>query len=44
MYTIGEATKEDYTTALRAYQEYLSEIKSKQRDKAAADNENCRYY
>jgi len=44
MYSKGYATKEDYTTALRAYQEYLSEIKSVQRDKAAAANEDCRYY
>jgi len=45
LYTKGNATKEDYTTALRSYQEYLSEIKSKQRDEAAAyDNEEYGYY
>ena len=44
MYTNGKATKEDYTTALRAYQEYLGEIKSVQRDKAAAASERYRYY
>jgi len=46
MYSKGYATKEDYTKALRAYQEYLGEIKSDQRDKAAAtyDYEDCRYY
>jgi len=35
------ATKEDYTKALR---EYLCEIKSDQRDKAAAADEENRYY
>jgi len=44
MYSKGYATKEDYTKALRAYQEYLVDIKSPQRDKAAATYENCRYY
>ena len=44
MITNGHATKDDYTAALRAYQEYLDEIKSDQRDKAAAAYENCRYY
>jgi len=38
------ATKEDYTKALQSYQEYLSEIKSSQRDKAAAADEEYRYY
>ena len=36
LYTNGHATKEYYATALRAYQAYLTEIKSTQRDKAAA--------
>ena len=36
MYTNGQATKEDYTKALQLYQTYLGEIKSKQRDEAAA--------
>ena len=36
MYTSGRATKDDYTEALRSYQEYLDEIKSDQRDEAAA--------
>ena len=31
LYSIGHATKEDYTTALRSYQEYLGEIKSIER-------------
>jgi len=45
LYSLDLATKEDYTEALRAYQEYLVEIKSVQRDKAAAaDEEKCRYY
>ena len=45
MYKNGHATKDDYTTALRSYQQYLGEIKSAQRDKAAADtDEDCRYY
>ena len=44
MYKLGHATKEYYTAALQAYREYLSEIKSDQRDKAAADYEGDRYY
>jgi len=43
-YSNGHATKEDYTNALRLYQEYLGEIKSKQRDEAAAFHEGYRYY
>jgi len=30
--------------ALRSYQTYLGEIKSEQRDKAAATWDDCRYY
>ena len=44
LYSNGHATKEVYTKALRAYQEYLDEIKSPQRDKAAAAHEDYRYY
>jgi len=44
LYSNGYATKEDYTNALQSYQEYLSEIKSPQRDKAAALREDYRYY
>ena len=45
LYTYGHATtKEDYMKALQLYQEYLDEIKSPQRDKAAAADEKCRYY
>ena len=43
LYSYGHATKEDYTKALRSYQTYLDEIKSKQRDEAAAYSER-RYY
>ena len=44
MYKDELATKEDYTKALQSYQKYLSEIKSTQRDTAAAVFEDCRYY
>ena len=44
LYKKGHATKEDYTKALQLYQSYLQEIKSPQRDKAAADREDHRYY
>ena len=44
MFKHGEATKEDYTQALRAYQAYLDEIKSVQRNEAAAFDENYKYY
>jgi len=44
MYKEGEATKEDYTNALRSYQAYLDEIKSDQRDKAASSNDRYKYY
>jgi len=43
-YSDGYATKEDYTKALQSYQAYLGEIKSAQRDKAAAAREENRYY
>ena len=43
LYTNGHATKDDYATSLRAYQVYLAEIKSPQRDKTAAALAN-RYY
>ena len=39
MYKDGYVSKDDYTKALRAYQAYLSEIKSEQRDEAAAFDE-----
>ena len=44
MYSNGHATKEDYTKALQLYQAYLGEIKSDQRDKAAAFDGDYRYY
>ena len=44
LYSDGNATKDDYTTALQLYQAYLGEIKSKQRDEAAAADEDFRYY
>ena len=42
-YTNGHATKDDYATSLRAYQTYLVEIKSTQRDKAAAFDDETYY-
>ena len=44
MFTDGDATKDDYAKALRVYQTYLLEIKSAQRDEAAAFNDNYNYY
>ena len=44
LYSNGHVTKGDYTTALQSYQKYLDEIKSVQRDKAAAADDNYRYY
>ena len=44
LYTNGDATKEDYAKALKAYQAYLSEIKSGDRDKAAAFSDDNKYY
>ena len=44
LYSKGHASKEEYTKALRSYQTYLGEIKSPQRDKAAAARESYRYY
>ena len=44
MYLHGDATRDDYTKALRIYQTYLGEIKSDQRDKAAAVHEEYHYY
>jgi len=43
-YSDGHATKIDYTKALRANQAYLDEIKSDQRDEAAASNVRYTYY
>ena len=44
LYSNGEATKDDYTEALRSYQAYLDEIKSDQRDEAAAYDDRYKYY
>jgi len=44
LYSEGHAAKEDYMKALQSYQEYLGEIKSDQRDKAAAADDHYRYY
>ena len=43
MFMNGEASKDDYSKALRVYQAYLNEIKSPQRDEAAALNEQFKY-
>jgi len=44
LYSNGHATKDDYAKALRLYQEYLGDIKSRQRDAAAAVDDDYRYY
>ena len=44
LYTNGHATKDDYATALGKFQEYVGEIKSVQRDEAAAFRAGYRYY
>ena len=44
LYLDGHATKDDYAKALKAYQAYLGEIKSDQRDKAAEYSDNYKYY
>ena len=43
MYMKGLATKDDYAKALRVYQAYLDEIKSDDRDKAAAYADRYKY-
>ena len=44
LYSFGIATKFDYMEALQSYQTYLAEIKSPQRDKAAAIHTDFKYY
>ena len=44
LYKHGHATKDDYAKALLAYQKYLDEIRSKQRDHAAAFDDRYKYY
>ena len=43
-YKNGDATKDDYMKALQAYQVYLEDIKSHQRDAAAAFDDQFKYY
>ena len=43
LYSRGHATKDDYVKALRAYQKYLLEVKSSQRDEAAAARADYKY-
>ena len=44
MYGDGHTTKDDYAHALRSYQAYIDEIKSDQRDEAAAYSDENKYY
>jgi len=44
MFIRGQATKVDYNTALKAHQAYLDEIRSDQRDEAAAYSDDFKYY
>ena len=45
LYMDGHVTKDHYAVALQSYQVYLNEIKSDQRDKAAATSrDDYRYY
>jgi len=44
LYMEGHATKDDYAKALRAHQAYLDEIRSTQRDEAAAFSDEFKYY
>ena len=44
MFKNGLATKDEYAKALRVYQAYLNEIKSPQRNQAAAINDAYKYY
>ena len=44
MFIKGHVTKEDYSRALRVYQARLNEIKSPQRDEAAAFDDSYKYY
>jgi len=43
-YKAGHATKDDYATALKARQAYLDEVKSAQREEAAAFHVDWTYY
>ena len=44
LYSKGYVTKDDFAKALKAYQAYLDEVKSDDRDKAAAFSDDNRYY
>ena len=44
LYMDGHATKEDYTKTFQAYQAYLEDVRSEQRDQAAAFSDICKYY
>ena len=44
MYTNGDATRDEYAKALETYQAYLAEIKSDDRDTAAASDDLYKYY
>jgi TPR repeat protein len=44
MYMDGHVAKDDYANALRAHQAYINEIKSVQREQAAAIGDGCSYY
>ena len=44
LYKLGHATKDDYASALQNYQACLDDIKSDQRDKAAAYDDQFKYY
>ena len=44
LYPEGLATKDEYNGAIRSYQAYFDEIKSDQRDEAAAFSDRFKYY
>jgi len=44
LYANGRATRDDYARAFKAYQTYLDEIRSDDRDKAASFSHQYRYY
>ena len=44
LYTKGHVAKDHYANALRSHQAYVNEIKSDQRDNAAALGDYCQYY
>ena len=44
LYVCGHATKDDFEISLRSYHAYLDEIRSDQRDEAAAARDDYKYY